>query len=211
MISGSPIRFASREAAGILLAERLTSVSPDDTTVVAIPNDGVPVAEPLARRLGTGVVRCPVVRAVPAGHSVSVGVVFGWHGSALVCDDIVAALGVSDEVVASSLESARARLTKLALSVDEESFVSSVAGRHAVIVDDSTATGASMLGAATLVARSGAERITAATPVVSPYGLGTLKGRVDRIVYLRCVANAPFVGTQAYATSSDSATGALTG
>ena len=112
---GGP-NYADREEAGRILAEKLKSYSKDRPAVLAIPNGGVSVGLPVARRL-----HCPlhliIVRKlqIPDNPEAGFGSVAS-DGTLLLNEALVHRLGLAEETITAqkekALESIRERMSQ---------------------------------------------------------------------------------------------------
>lgn len=182
--------FADRTDAGRRLAERLgehpdaLTEAPGEIVVLGLPRGGVPVAAEVAR-----VLRAPldvlVVRkvGVPWHPELAMAAV-GEEGAVVRNDDVIAASGITPEVLAAAESRERAEVARRAQRFRGGRDAVPLAGRIALIVDDGVATGASMRVACEIARARGARRIIAATPVGAPEAIESLRGVADEVVCL---------------------------
>jgi predicted phosphoribosyltransferase len=182
--------YRDRREAGGKLADELAHLrGTPGLLVLALPRGGVPVAEPVARRLGAPL-DVFVVRKIgfPGQEELAMGAVAS--GGVVLVDEALAArvpAGVRAAVDLAVRElDARERLYRGIRSPLP------VEGRAIVLVDDGLATGASMFAAVEALRRRGPERIVVAVPVAPPVTCAALSRVVDEVV---CSATPePFFG-----------------
>lgn len=163
------------------LAARLPEV--EGRVVLALPRGGVPVAAPVARRLGVplGVLLVRKLGA-PGRPELAMGAValVGDRVEVMRNADVVDQLGVPDElfarVRAQEEEALRERARALASSPVP------LAGRDAVLVDDGLATGATMTVAVQAARAGGARAVVVAVPVGARQAVESLARLADVVV-----------------------------
>lgn len=197
--------FRDREAAGIVLAERLgagalsmadaqrpLSEDPSRIVVLGIPRGGVPVAAAVARALGA---RLDVLVAhkvgAPGEPELAVGAVAA-DGS--IRREPWAGAYVSDEgfAVAAAAEIERARARETDLRAGRPAVP--LAGATAVLVDDGIATGSTMLVAVEAARRAGVARVIVAVPVAAEEALAAVAEVADSVVAVAVPARFGAVG-----------------
>lgn len=178
--------FPDRQDAGEALAERLATLALPDPLVLALPRGGVPVAAPIARRLGAplGLLFVRKIGA-PWQPELAVGAVAGDDATELVVDEgLCDELGIgrgSIERGAAAQRDEIARQRRLYLG---DRPVPPVEGRSIIVVDDGIATGTSMRAALRALRRRRPAELRIATPVASQQAVVALEGEVDEIVCL---------------------------
>lgn len=185
-------RFADRQQAGRMLAERLAEHPLTEPVVLGLPRGGVPVAAEIAQALAAPL-DVLVVRKLgfPGHEEFAMGAV--GEGGARVLDQRVAA-GVSrrdlDRIEAreaAEVEERVARFREGRPAIDLQ-------GRTAVIVDDGIATGATARAACAIARARDAAAIVLAVPVAAPDSLAGLADAADEIVCLYAPAGFMAVG-----------------
>lgn len=178
--------FQDRRAAGRELAEVLAARNFVRPVVLALPRGGVPVAEPVARRLGAPL-DVVLVRKIgaPGQPELAVGaVVDGAAREIVLNDDIVAELEVSPEYIEAT---ARRELDTIErrrqLWLGGRPYPD-LAGQTVIVVDDGIATGATMKAALVAVRRRHPLRLIVATPVAPPGVVAALRSHADEVVCL---------------------------
>jgi predicted phosphoribosyltransferase len=176
-------RFRDRAAAGRGLAGRLRRYAGrDDVIVLALPRGGVPVALPVAEALGAPLDVFLVRKlGVPGREELAMGAIASG-GVRVINDDVVAALGIGDDVVdAVSAREARELERRECLYRDGRPAVD-VAGRTVILVDDGLATGSTMRAAATALRLRRPARIVIAVPAAPPETCEELRREADEVV-----------------------------
>lgn len=183
------MRFADREDAGRLLAERLVERASQepraftDAVVLGLPRGGVPVAAEVARALHLPL-DVLIVRkvGVPWHEELAMGAV-GEEGAVVRNEDVVRAAGAGPAEFPAAEERRRAEVEQRATLFRGARAPVPLPGRTAIVVDDGIATGATMrVGCAIAVAR-GASRVVVAVPVAAPEALAELAG-ADEVICL---------------------------
>ena len=186
--------FADRADAGRRLADRLAAEGIRADVVLAIPRGGLPVARPVADRLGA---RLDVVVAqklgAPNNPELAVGAVAA-DGSLYRNEDLVARLGVTDEYVARERDREAENAREKVREYRGGDPVSNLAGKHVVVVDDGLATGATAIACLRQVRAADAERVVLAVPVSAPDSLDRVQSEADAVVYLDAPAGFGAVG-----------------
>lgn len=178
--------FRDRTDAGERLAEAVAALHPADPVVLALPRGGLPVAEPVARRLGAPLDVILVRKiGVPGHEELAAGaVVDGDAPVAVFNPDVLAVLGKSEADFADAkrrkldeIEARRRRYLGDRAPVPVE-------GRTAIVVDDGIATGASMRAALQALRVRRPAKIVLAVPVAPADTIGRMRQFVDHVVAL---------------------------
>lgn len=160
--------FRDRHEAGERLAEELATTQWQHPLVLAMPRGGVPVAVPVARRLGAPL-DVVVARKIPVPGSPEVAVgattsegppIFnrvGLDRLGLTEDDLADAVAVEQGEARRRVEIYRGGAPE-----------TDVRGRDVIVVDDGLATGMSARAALGHVRESGAASLVLAVPVRAP-------------------------------------------
>lgn len=178
--------FRDRTEAGEKLADRLAGLGLADPVVLALPRGGLPVALPVARRLGAPVDLLLVRKiGVPGHEELAAGAVVDGDVHQVVFNaDILSSLRLNE----SDFDDAVKR--KLAeIEERRERYLGtrppvSLAGRTAVVVDDGIATGATVKAALRGLRSRKPAAIVLAVPVAPPDTVAVLEPLVDRLVCL---------------------------
>lgn len=157
--------FSDRDEAGRVLSQLVLGAD----AICAIPRGGVPVAAPIARKLGVplGIVAVKKI-ASPADPEFALGAAGG--------DLVDAADGTPRVWIDSAREKAR-RLEERFGTID-------VSGRNVVIVDDGAATGRTVVLAVRIVRARGASKVTVALPIASVEAADAIRRVADAALIL---------------------------
>ena len=163
------VKFHDRAQAGELLGEVLAAQGLGaDTVVLGLLRGGLPVAAPLAHRLGAELGALAVRKLGVPGHAeVAFGAIASYRsvtGRYLVPSVHGHALASIGGAELEAVEE-RAAAALAALAARFADFAPPVAGRTVVLCDDGLATGATMHAALDVVARCGAGQVIVAVPV----------------------------------------------
>ena len=176
--------FPNRCAAGRELAAALVPLGLQHPIVLGLPRGGVPVAYEVAHLLSAPL-DVLVVRKVgaPDQPELAIGAV-GAAGVVVADEATMALVGVGPDEFA-----ALARHEQLEVERRERLFREGLPplelrGRHAILVDDGLATGATMRAAVEVARKLGAAEVVVAVPVGAPEACAKLAQRADRVVCL---------------------------
>lgn len=176
-------RFADRQDAGRQLARRLEKYRErDDLVVVGMARGGIPVAAEIARALEAPL-DVLVVRKLgaPGREELAMGAL-APEGVEVLKDDVVAALGVSDDMIA-EVEQREADLLERRLTRFRGGRPPlQLFDRTALIVDDGLATGASMRAAIRFVRSKESDGLVVAVPTGSDQTCTAMAGEVDELI-----------------------------
>lgn len=180
-------RYADRADAGRQLAALLDL--PEDPAappiVLALPRGGVPVAAPIAERLGAGLDIVAVRKlGVPDQPELAMGALarIGDRVEHLSNDRVIAMAGVAESDYRRVLAEERRNLDERHRALRGDRSALDLTGRPVIIVDDGLATGTTMLVAIDAVRRVGAASVTAVVPVASEQAAALIGDRADRLV-----------------------------
>jgi predicted phosphoribosyltransferase len=175
-------KYADREEAGMVLAEKLEDYGKARPIVLAIPNGGVSVGLPVARGLNC-LIRLMIVRKLQIPNNPEAG--FGSvasDGSLLLNEALVQRLGLTEETIAAqkakALRSIQARLGRYG---DLTTFPN-LKGRTVILIDDGLASGLTMAAAVVVVKRHKPAEVVVAVPTSSMSAFRRLSPLVDRVV-----------------------------
>lgn len=174
--------FADRVDAGRQLAGLLTHLVGPDTTVLALPRGGVPVAAEVARALGAPL-DVIVVRklGVPVQPELAMGAI-GENGVRFIDQTLVERLQISAAEITAVEERERRELDRRVAQFRQGRPPVELGGKQAVLIDDGIATGSTARVACQIVREAGARRVVLAVPVAPPDWEGSLANVADELV-----------------------------
>ena len=178
--------FQDRAAAGRTLADRLAAL-PDigaggRPLVLALPRGGVPVAAPVAGRLGAEL-DVVVVRKIGAPGRPEYGIgAIAEDGPPYFDHPALAALGLTERDLARTVERERAELDRRIRRYRGERPAPRAAGRTVIVVDDGLATGVTARAAVRWLRDQGPEQLILAVPVCAREARDALARSADLVV-----------------------------
>lgn len=175
--------YRDRTEAGERLADALEERDFERPLILALPRGGLPVAAPIAERLGAPL-DVLVSRKLGAPMQPELGFGAISEGGALWLDgETVMLLGLEkptiDAIVARESDELerRVRAYRGGRPLDLE-------GKTAILVDDGVATGGTLRAAIRAARTLGADRVVAAVPVAAPESAGAIRTEVDEWICL---------------------------
>ena len=181
-------RYRDRHEAGKILADHVAERMPAGgdaaapLVVVGLPRGGVPVAAPVAERLGAPLDVLTVRKiGTPHHEELAIGAVASG-GLRVLNDELIAHLGLPPPVVEDRTNLARRELEQREARLRGDRPPVPLAGRTVVVVDDGLATGATMRAAVGAVRSAGAHTVVVAVPVGAPDSCAELETLADVVV-----------------------------
>lgn len=178
-------RFLDRQDAGRQLAAKLLERPAWlDTTVLALPRGGVPVAHEVAYAL-----RAPLdvflVRklGVPGHEEVAMGAIASG-GVRVLNEDLVRRAGISERAIAAVEEREQAELARRERAYREGRTPAPVEGRTVLLIDDGVATGATLRAGLQALRSLSPARVVVAVPVAPPEACHALQSLADEVICL---------------------------
>ena len=167
-VTGPFPAFRDRHDAGRKLADFVNPVPGDSSVVLALPRGGVPVAAPLADRLGAPLDLVMVRKLpVPASPEAGFGAVAA-DGSRILNERMVKYFSLSHSEIDAITERVAGEIRNRAAKYRHGDVSLDVGGMDVFLVDDGLATGYTMMAAAKMVTRHKPRSVTLAVPV-SPW------------------------------------------
>lgn len=176
--------FRDRCAAGRELAAALVPLGLENPIVLGLPRGGVPVAYEVAHLLSAPL-DVLVVRKVgaPDQPELAIGAV-GAAGVVVADEATMALVGVGPDEFAALARHEQTEVERRERLFREGLPPLDLRGRHAILVDDGLATGATMRAAVEVARKLGAAEVVVAVPVGAPEACAKLAERADRVVCL---------------------------
>jgi putative phosphoribosyl transferase len=178
-----PLPFPGRAEAGKILAGRLKAfANQSDAVVVAIPNDGVPVAAQVATTLNLPLT-VQVIRklGVPGQKEMFMGSIAG-DNVRIMNDETINALHIPERVVDWVVFCESQELLRRKRVFARDRKMPDLEAKTVILVDEGVATGCRMLAAVQAVRKQGARRIVVAVPVGSTQALVRLRSVADQVI-----------------------------
>lgn len=177
----SPPLFKNRVDAGQKLGKRLKKLKLQKPVVIAIPNGGVVVGDQVAKLLKSPL-DCLVVEKIYYPHEASLG--FGAVGPKVGFYSAPLTDGLPEEILKTQTEQAVKKR-----KVREKKFLKvkkriNLRGKTVIVVDDSLATGLSIMTATQWVLSQKPAKIIIAAPVVSGEAITLLKDSAGKLISL---------------------------
>jgi putative phosphoribosyl transferase len=181
--------YRDRTDAGNRLAAELADLLPadrgrDDVWVLALPRGGVPVAVPVADKLGARLSLLLVRKiGVPHHPELAMGAIAAINDRIHVVrnEPVIAQQRITDSSWSSALETEQAELNQRMADLGGW-LPPALADTAVVLVDDGLATGQTMRAAIDVVASCAAGRVIVAAPVAAPQTITQLSGAGIEIV-----------------------------
>lgn len=175
--------YRDRSDAGRTLAARLGEYAGrEDIIVLGLPRGGLPVAYEVATALHAPL-DVFVVRklGVPGHEELAMGAIASG-GVRMMNDDVVEMLNISPETIERVAKEETRELERRERAYRGERPPLDISGRHAILIDDGLATGATMRAAVAAARQMHPTGITVAVPAASPEACAALESEVDRVV-----------------------------
>lgn len=179
--------FRDRAEAGRLLGDevaRVLTAEDGRPLVLALPRGGVPVAVPVADRVGgdLGIVLARKIGA-PGRPEFGVGAI-AENGPPIFDRGSLEMLGITADDLAATVAAERAEIERRAARYRGGRPAPDPAGRSVVLVDDGLATGVTARAALRRLRDQGPRRLVFAAPVCAPQAYESLAADADTIVCL---------------------------
>ena len=169
--------FRDRTAAGVMLAEQLKKYRNDTGVVLAVPRGGVPVAYPVAVKLGF---ITDLVLTKKIGHPLNKEYAIG--AASLTDYFIVPHKDVSAKYIEQEVQQVRLKLKAMQKKFKVDTPAVNITGKTVIIIDDGIATGNTLLATVQLLRKSHPRKIVIGVPVASKTAVQKLTKEVDDLV-----------------------------
>ncbi len=178
--------FRDRSEAGGALADRLDEMTLTDPVVLALPRGGLPVALPVAERLGAPLDLLLVRKIGAPGHEelAAGAVVDGDVHQVVFNSHVLSILGLTEDDFRDKVAAKLAEIDERRTRYLGDAVPVPVEGRTAVVVDDGIATGATVKAALRGLRLRNPKAIILAVPVAPRDSLTEIAPLVDEIVCL---------------------------
>lgn len=175
--------FRDRNHAGEMLAKLLVDYrSQDQTTVLALPRGGVPVAAAVARALALPFDVLLVHKiGAPSEPELAVGAVAA-DGTVVLDEKTIGSMNISEAALNTAIDRERDELARRSRLYRGDRLPLSFEGQTAILSDDGLATGYTMLAAVDAARRLQASRVVVAVPVALQSTLDRLSREADAVV-----------------------------
>jgi len=191
--------FRDRFHAGEVLAEKLEALGyAEDAYVLVIPAGGVQVASVVANRLGLPL-DLVVTRKlhVPWNPEAGFGAV-SWDGLMFLNERLVAALGLTEEVIRLCVEEERAAIERRLRKFSGDRPFPDLVGKTAIVVDDGLASGFSMMTTLRALKKREPKELVVAVPTAPRSAIELVIPYADLILCLNIRTGPYFAVADAY-------------
>jgi putative phosphoribosyl transferase len=176
-------RYPNRADAGRVLAGSLRAYAGRrDVIVLGLPRGGVEVAFEVARALRVPLDVMLVRKLGAPGHEELAMGAIGIGGARVLNDDVIAGLGITDQVIQQVTEREQEELRRRQREYRGDRPGPKIAGQVVILVDDGLATGATMRAAVAAVRQLGPQRVIVAVPVAPPETIREVARDVDEVI-----------------------------
>jgi predicted phosphoribosyltransferase len=192
--------FQDRFAGGTALADMLRSdyAGLQAGLILAIPAGGVPVGLRLQQELGLPL-ELIIIRKIQIPGNTEAG--FGalsQTGEALLNQELISRLGLSQEEIQAQTEKARQELERKDKLFRQGRPFPELQGKRVILVDDGLASGFSMLAAVRMIQGQDPQEVVVAVPTAPLSSILRLSPEVDRIYSAHVQESGPFAVANAY-------------
>jgi putative phosphoribosyl transferase len=195
--------FRDRTHGGELLGELLAQHDETRGLVLGIPAGGVPVGLAVSRRLALPFELAVVSKITPSWNTeVGYGAV-AFDGTTVLDDELMRALGVSEEEAASGIARTQAKVAARLARLTGGRAARALVGETVVLVDDGLASGVTMRTALAAARRRGAARLVVAVPTGHEAALAAIARSADAVYCVNVRRSRWFAVADAYLDWSD--------
>jgi putative phosphoribosyl transferase len=196
--------FADRAEAGDELAGMLAGRFPvagggeAGAHLFAIPAGGVPVAVPMARKLGLALDLAVVSKITLPWNTESGYGAVAFDGTVGLNQAIMPRLGLSEKQIEQGIASTLDKVKRRVRELRSEGPLPHLADRTAILVDDGLASGFTMRVAVEALRRAGAARVEVAVPTAHLEAARLVSGEVDTLYCANLRGGFSFAVADAY-------------
>ncbi len=177
------MKFRDRADAGVLLAEKLSQKGHDNSIVLGIPRGGVVIADIVARKLGAYFdIVVPRKLGAPDNVELAIGAVME-DGTSYINRYLVNALRIQQNYIEGEMARQSTEIKRRSAAYRKPGDYQ-IANKHAILVDDGIATGATIVASARWARKQNPSSITVAVPVASPQSVEVLEQEADSVIVL---------------------------
>jgi len=192
--------YRDRTHAGHVLVEDLRGIIDPDSLhlVLAIPNGGVAVAEPVAQSLDAEL-DIIIVRKLQIPHNTEAG--FGAltsSGNVILNDELVRGLHLDEKTIEQVITRTKTQISERQRFYSRLAGVSKPEGKDVILIDDGLASGYTMIAAIQSLKTIGAKSITVAVPTAHNSAVERVRPVVDHLVCPRIESGWSFAVAEAY-------------
>jgi putative phosphoribosyl transferase len=181
--------FKDRVQAAQLLIKKITQeellVRPDKTVILGIVRGGVVLAQVIAKHFACQLDIIIVKKlSAPADKELAIGAIGETKGSYFIQDYMIKDLAISEKYLAKEISSKLDYIKKQERTFRKGKNAIPLANKDVFIVDDGTATGATMIAAIREVWNNNPHRVIVALPIAPVDTLKLLEREADSVVVL---------------------------
>ncbi|ABO51815.1 phosphoribosyltransferase [Desulforamulus reducens MI-1] len=182
--------FENRIDAGQRMAVALEKIKIENGIVMAIPRGGVVVGAQIAQRFQIPLdIIIPKKIGLPHNPEIAIGAVTE-DGTAIYNEKLINDLNLTPKELEPIVKKIVKEIERRRILYKGKSEPAVLSNRHAILVDDGIATGATVIAALRSLQKSGCKKITLAIPVAPPDTVERLEKEVDHLICL--VSQEPF-------------------
>ena len=172
-------------------------IEEDVDLVLAIPNGGVPVAEPLVEHLRPQEFNMLLIRKVhvPWTQEAGMGAITP-DGNVFFNQQLIQSYRIEEEAIERKVKDALFAIEERKKEYELKDY--EVRNKSILLTDDGIASGFSMIAGATWLKDKGAKNVTIAIPTAPLDSLKEIENLVDKIICLNVRTQYPFAVADAY-------------
>lgn len=190
--------FQDRREAGKLLSKKLVAYKGTETTVLAVPSGGVPVASEAASALDLPM-DLVIVRKIQIPYNTEAGFgAVGPDGEVLINERLLKSIGLTGDEVRAQTEKTLEIIRKRNALFRGDRPLPRLEDKSVIIIDDGLASGYTMLAAIRFVRRMKPVKIVAAVPTGSRRTVDFILPEVDVLICLNVRSAFHFAVAEAY-------------